>query len=51
MYLEASGHGPDAPQRVEADRDHFLADAVTGDDGEANGLRRYFATFWAKELS
>lgn len=48
--LEASGKGPDAPQRVEAHRDHFLADPVTGDDGEPDDLS-YLGTFWAKELS
>jgi hypothetical protein len=48
--LEASGDGPDTPQRVEAHRDHLFADAVTRDDGEPQGLR-YLGTFWAKELS
>jgi hypothetical protein len=48
--VEASGDGPDAPERVEAHRHHFLADAVTRDDGEPE-RPRYFGTFWAKLLS
>jgi hypothetical protein len=48
--VEAAGDGPDAPQRVEADRDDFGADAVTGDDGQPDGLR-YFGTVWANVLS
>jgi hypothetical protein len=38
---EAAGEGTHAPERVETDRDHFLADAVAGYDGELDVLQRW----------